>query len=78
MDNCAPFVFLGSWASVIFYSCFKFCIFNILVLEEYFFKLRAPHLFESCLCAVQDDFLLVVKEMHPFFNNLAIINAPSL
>jgi len=42
MDNCAPFVF--SWALVIFYLCFKFCIFNILVLEEYFFKLRGSTL----------------------------------
>jgi hypothetical protein len=43
MDNCAPFVFLGSWALVISYVCFRFCIFNILVLEEYVFQVEGVH-----------------------------------
>jgi len=34
-----PLFFLGSWALVIF----KFCIFNILVLEEYVFQVEGVH-----------------------------------
>jgi hypothetical protein len=44
-----------------------------------FFRLREnPHLFQSCLCVAQDGFPLVTKEMHLFFESLAIIGAPSL
>ncbi len=28
MEGCAPFVFLGSWALVAPYLCFRFCIFD--------------------------------------------------
>jgi hypothetical protein len=44
MENYAPFTFPRSWALVIRYSCFKFHIFDKLVLEEYFFRLRGPPL----------------------------------
>ncbi len=35
MEDCAPSTFLGSWAFVASYLCFRFCIFDKLVLEEY-------------------------------------------
>ncbi len=37
MEDCAPSIFLGSWAFVASYLCFRFCIFDKLVLEEYVF-----------------------------------------
>jgi hypothetical protein len=33
MEECAPFVFLGSWVLVALYLCFKFCIFKKPFLE---------------------------------------------
>jgi hypothetical protein len=35
MEDCAPSIFLGSWALVALYLCSRFCIFNRPVLEEY-------------------------------------------
>ncbi len=43
MEDCTPFSFLGSWALVVPYLCFKFCIFDKPVLERYFFKLKGAH-----------------------------------
>jgi hypothetical protein len=34
MEDCAPFAFIRSW---VIYLCFRFCIFDILILEEYVF-----------------------------------------
>ncbi len=35
MEDCAPSIFLGSWAMLDPYLCFKFHIFDRPVLEEY-------------------------------------------
>jgi len=37
MEDCAPFIFLMDWAFVVPYWCFRFCIFDRLVLKEYVF-----------------------------------------
>ncbi len=50
MEDCAPSIFLGNWALVVSYLCFRFCIFDRPVLEEYVEK--GPHLFPSCLHAM--------------------------
>jgi hypothetical protein len=45
MEDCAPFVFLGSWALVAPYLCFRFYIFNRPILEEYTYQVEgSPHL----------------------------------
>jgi hypothetical protein len=79
MKVYAPFFFLGSWALVVLYLCSRFCIFDKPILEEYVFQVEGgPHLFYSCLCVAWDNLLLIAKEMHLFFESLAIIDAPSL
>jgi hypothetical protein len=35
MEDCAPSTFPGNWALVAPYLCSRFCIFDILILEEY-------------------------------------------
>jgi hypothetical protein len=35
MEKCAPFVFLGSCVLMALYLCYKFRIFDRLILEEY-------------------------------------------
>jgi hypothetical protein len=35
MEDCAPSIFLRSWVLVASHLCFRFCIFDRLVLEEY-------------------------------------------
>jgi hypothetical protein len=35
MEDCAPFIFFGSWVLVVSYLCSRFHIFDKLVLEEY-------------------------------------------
>ncbi len=68
IEDCAPCVFLGNWALVAPYLCFKFYIFDRLVLEEYVFQVKGgPHLFLSCLHAARDGLPPAVKEMHLFF-----------
>jgi hypothetical protein len=53
MEDCAPSTFLGNWALVVPYVCFKFHIFNKPILEEYGFQLEGgPHLLQLCLCAL--------------------------
>jgi len=37
MKDYAPSVFLKSWLMVVPYLCFRFCIFDRLILEEYGF-----------------------------------------
>jgi hypothetical protein len=37
MENCAPSTFLRNWALVALYLCFRFHIFDRLILEEYVF-----------------------------------------
>jgi hypothetical protein len=44
MENYTPFIFRRSWVLVILYLCFKFCIFDRPILEEYFFRLRGVHI----------------------------------
>jgi hypothetical protein len=35
MEDYAPFAFLGNWVLVVPYLCFRFCIFDRPILEEY-------------------------------------------
>jgi hypothetical protein len=35
MEDCAPFAFLKSWVRVAMYLCFRFLIFDRLVVEDY-------------------------------------------
>jgi len=45
MEDCAPSIFLGNWALMVLYLCFKFHIFNRPILEEYVSQVeRGPHL----------------------------------
>jgi hypothetical protein len=45
MEDCAPFIFLGSWVVVALYLCSKFRIFDRLVLGEYVSHVEGgPHL----------------------------------
>jgi hypothetical protein len=46
MEDCAPSIFLGSWALVALYLCSRFCIFDRPILEEYVSQVKGgPHLF---------------------------------
>jgi hypothetical protein len=45
MEDCAQFAFLGSWAFVAPYLCFKFHIFYRPGLEEYVFQVSFSHTF---------------------------------
>jgi hypothetical protein len=58
MKVFASIVFLRRWALMALYLCFKFLIFDKLILEEDFFKLKGPHLFQSYLHVVWNAFLL--------------------
>jgi len=79
MEDCAPSIFLGSWALMALYLCVRFYIFDRPILKEYVFKLkRGPHLLESCLCATRDGFPPIAREMHPSFENLAVIDITRL
>jgi len=61
------------------YLCFKFHIFNRLVLEEYVSQVEGgSHLFQSCLRVARYGLPFVSNEMHPFFESLVVIDAPSL
>jgi hypothetical protein len=52
MEDYVPFAFLGNWALVALYSCFRFSIFDKPILEEYVSKVEGgPYLFQSCLHA---------------------------
>jgi hypothetical protein len=45
MEDCAPYVCIGSWALMVPYLCSTFCIFNRPVLEEYVFQVESgPYL----------------------------------
>jgi len=35
MEDCVPFIFLGSWVLMALYLCFNFCIFYKPILEKY-------------------------------------------
>jgi hypothetical protein len=59
IKDYAPFVFMGSWVLVAPYLCFRFCIFDRPVLEEYISQVEGgPHLLQSCLCLAHMSFLL--------------------
>ncbi len=61
------------------YFYFKFRIFDKPVLEEYVFQIEGgPHLLQSCLHATRNGLPLAAREMHPSFESLIVINAPSL
>jgi hypothetical protein len=56
-----------------------FFIFDKFVLKEYIFQVdKSPHLFQSRLCGVRNDFPLTIKKTHPFFESLTIIDTTSL
>ncbi len=79
MEDCAPFASLGSQDLVAPYLCSRFCIFNKPILEEFVSQVEGgPHLLQSCLCVVQNNLPLVVKEMHHSFENLVVIDALGL
>jgi hypothetical protein len=45
MEDCAPSIFLGNWALVAPYLCFRFCIFDRPILEKYVSQIeRGPTL----------------------------------
>ncbi len=43
MEDFAPSKFLGSWALVIPYLCFKFLIFDRFILEKYIFQVKGAY-----------------------------------
>ncbi len=61
---------------MVMYLCSRFRIFNRSILEQY--VSIDPHLLQSCFCVAQDNLYLIVRKIHPSFENLAIINAPNL
>jgi hypothetical protein len=64
---------------VVSYFYFKFHILDRFILEEYVFQVEGgPHMFQSCLRVVQNGLLPVTREMHPFFESLAVTGTPSL
>ncbi len=71
MENYVSFVILlRSQALVALYLCFKFCIFDRLVQEEYVFQVEeSPHLFQSCLRVAQDSLPPTIREIHLSFES---------
>ncbi len=63
---------------MVLYLCFRFCIFDKPILEEYFFRLKGFRLVLVMLHVGQDDFPLAVREMHHFFESLVVIGTSSL
>jgi hypothetical protein len=49
MEDCAPSTFLGSWALVALYLCFKFRIFYRTFLEEYVSHVKGGPTFASIM-----------------------------
>jgi hypothetical protein len=70
MEDYAPSTFLGSWALVAPYLCFR------PVLEEY--VEGGLHLLWSCLHVARDGFPPIVREMHLYFECLIVIDALGL
>ncbi len=61
------------------YLCFRFCIFNRPILEEYVYQVEGgPHLLQSSLRGAQYGLPLVIKEIHPSFESLVVIGALGL
>jgi hypothetical protein len=77
MEDYAPSICLGNWVLVALHLCFRFHIFDRLVLEEYVSQVEA-HLLQFCLGIAQDGLPFTIKDMHLSFENLAVTNAPSL
>jgi len=74
-----PHLLSRSWALVVPCLCFKFHIFDKPILEKYVSQVeRGSHLLQSCLCATRNGLPLVAKEMHPFFESLAVTDALGL
>ncbi len=79
MEDCAPSTFLGSWVLVALYLCSKFRILDKLVLEVYVFQVEGgSHLLQSCFHATQNNLPLATRELHLFFESLAVIGTPGL
>jgi hypothetical protein len=79
MEDCAPSTFLRSLGLVALYLCSKFHIFDRPILEEYVFQVeKGQYLLQLCFCVVWDNFLLVARKMHVFFQSLAVIDALGL
>ncbi len=78
MEDCAPFVFLGSWVLVAPYLCSRFHIFNRPILEEYVSQVEGgPHLFQSCLRALSNGMPPTAKEMR-LFKKVQLLLAPKV
>jgi hypothetical protein len=79
MHDCAPSVFLRSQALVTLYLCSRFHIFDIVLLEEYVFRLKGAHtLRQSCLHIAWDGLPLVAREMHLSFDSLVVTSTLGL
>jgi hypothetical protein len=64
-----PHLLLVNWALVASYLCFRFCIFDRPILEEYVSQevKRGPHLHQSCLHVTQNGLPPIAKKMRLFF-----------
>jgi len=79
MEDCALSVFLESWTLVVSYFRYRFRIFDRPLLKEYVFQIEgSPHLFQSCLHVVQDNFLPIATKINPSFESLVVTNTPCL
>ncbi len=79
MEDYAPSIFLRNWTVVAPYLCSKFRIFDKPILEQYVSQVEGgPHLLQSYLRATRNGLPPTTRDMHPFFQNLAITSTPSL
>jgi hypothetical protein len=75
MEDYAPYAFLRSGVLVVSYLCFRFHSVDRHVLEYVSQVEGGPHLFQSCLHVAWDGSPPTTKEMHPSFENVAVIDA---
>jgi hypothetical protein len=75
MEDCAPFVFLGNWAPMVYICDLDFVFSTNLSRRNMFLKLRQPTPISVMLT---NGLPLTTREMHLSFKSLAIINAQGL
>jgi hypothetical protein len=78
MKVFASIVFLRRWALMALYLCFKFLIFDKLVLEEDVFQIEGSPLVSIIFTCCMKCLPFGLSEMHPSFENLAIISTLNL
>ncbi len=54
------------------------CLINSFWKSMFFQVEKAPHLFQSCFCAIRDSLCPAIKVMHPSFESLVVTNTLSL